>query len=98
MLGWRGVYEYREPIDTNKLSAKVLHIHPAVIYLMVAYSEWNILISEIARENIKVLEDDRNEILQFHKLKVNMEKTLEDFEAVVNREARSDWKHRKREI
>ena len=70
---------------TNKMYVHFARIYRDISDLLVSHLERSVVINDINQENEKLTEYERNDILQFYKLKGCMEEILTYFDVVVNR-------------
>ena len=69
---WKGVDEYRDPVDPNSLSAKFAAVFPELASLLNSRVERLLILNEINQDKNKVLRDKSNETVNFHRLERSM--------------------------
>ena len=76
---WKGLDEYREPVDPTSLSANFADVFPEVASLINSHVEWAVILNYITQYNNKSLRDERNKTFKLHRLDRSMEKAASTF-------------------
>ena len=80
---WKGVDEYRYPVGPTSLSANFTDVFPEVLSLLHSRVEHTFILNYITQDKNKVLVDNSNETVKFHKLESIMEEDVPTFQSVV---------------
>ena len=65
---WKGVDEYRYPVDPHPLSSNFAEVFPEVASLLNVRVKRTVILNDITQDNNKVLEDKSNKNVKFHRL------------------------------
>ena len=69
---WKGVDEYRDPVEPNSLSANFAAVFPEFSSLLNSRVERTVILSYINQDNNKVLGDKSNKTVKLHRLERSM--------------------------
>ena len=83
---WKGVYDCRNPVSPNSLSAKFVTMSPEVAILINSHVEQTVILNEITQDNNKVPEEESNKTVKFHRLGRITEEAMSTFKSVVEAE------------
>ena len=93
---WKGVAEYRDPVDSTSLSANFADEFPEVESLLNSRVERTVIVNEINQDKNKVLGDEINETVKLHRLERSMEESMPRFKSVVEAEQQNGGPQQKR--
>ena len=92
---WKGVDESRDPVDPNSLYANFTAVFPEVASLLNYRVEQTVILNDITQDNNKVLRDESNKTVNFHRLERSMEEAVTTFQSVVESEQRNGGPQKK---
>ena len=83
---WKEVVGYRYPVDTTSLLYNFAAVLPEVASLLNSHVERTLILNETTQYNNKVLEDESNETVKFHRPEGRMEEYVSTFQSVIEAE------------
>ena len=92
---WKGVDEYRDPIEPNSLSTNFTAVFTEVKILLNSCVEQTVTLNDFTQEKNKVLGDESNKNTKFHRMERSMEEAVSTFMSVVEAEELNDRPQKK---
>ena len=80
---WKGIDEYQDSIYPNSLSANSAAVFLEVESLLNYHVERTVIINDTTQDNNKVLWDESNKTVKFHRLDRIIEEAMNTFQSAV---------------
>ena len=95
---WKVVYEYQDPVDPTSLSANFGAVFMEVASLPNFRVERTVILNDITQDNNKVVGDERNDTVKFHRLERSTEEAVSKFQSMVEEEQQNGAPQQKRPL
>ena len=83
---WKGVDEYHELVERTSLSANFAAVFLEAESLLNYHVEHKVILNDITQYKNKVLGDESNKTIKFHRLERSMEESVFTFQSVIEAE------------
>ena len=95
---WKGVDEYRDPVDPTSLSAKFMAVFPEVASLLNSCVEWKVILDDITQDKNKVLGYGSKKNFKLCRLERSMKESVSTFQSVVEAEQQNGGPQQKQPL
>ena len=83
---WKGVDEYRDSVDPTSLSAIFAAVFLCAKILLYYHLQCTVILNGITQDNNRVLEEEINETVMFHRMERSIEESVSNFQSMIEAE------------